>query len=166
MNKILTTGMIAFGVSLLAGCSGQLNTAQLLKDPKKKAEVIEALCADPVTASEVADQMAKTPACISTITSNNSLIRQLTSEGNLSGMLHSDTATSYNLMADLVSVSSKDSVATHRMVAYMLTNGEMRAELHREMQESKAGKEKKHKDHKDKDHKEKSGHKKGKHKDA
>jgi hypothetical protein len=162
MNTISRVFPFILAATLLGGCAGQQTTAQLLKDQKKKAELIEALCSDPGTASEVAEQMAKTPACIQTITANNSLIRQLTSEGNLSGMLKSDTATTYNLMADLVMVSSKDSVATYRLVAYVLGNSEMRAEVKRQLHEKgNSGKDKKHKEHKD--HKEKGSHHKANH---
>jgi hypothetical protein len=159
MKKVQNSLIVVLGMSLLASCGGQQNTATLLKDPKKKAEIIAALCNEPQSTADVADQLAKTAGCVQTLTANTSLIRQITSEGNLSGMLKSDTATTYNLMADLIAVSSKDSVATDRMTTLILANENLRASLHNKMHDkAKSGKEKKHKEKK-----EKSAHKKGKH---
>ncbi len=163
MKKVLKTIILIPAIGLLAGCGAKQSAEQILKDQKKKSEVVEALCKDPESAALLAEQLAKTPGDIQILTSNNSLIRQMTSEGNLSGLLKSDTATSYNLMADLIAVSSKDSVATHRLATLILANDALREELRNERKEKskdkekgKDGKEKKHKEHKGK-------HKKGKH---
>ncbi len=144
----------------LASCSNHQTTAQLLKDEKKKEEIIAALCDDQTLTAEVAEHMAKNPACVQTITANNSLIRQLTSEGNLTAISKSDTATTYNLMADLIAVSGRDSVTTLKMAMFVVANQPVRHEVKELMHEGKKEeKEKKHKEHKD--HKDK--HKKGKH---
>jgi hypothetical protein len=147
-----------FSASVLAGCSSQQTTAQLMKDQKKKEEIITALCEDPQLSAEVAEHMAKNPACIQTLTANNGLIRQITSEGNLTAMLKSDTSTTYNLMADLIAVSGRDSVATVRIAGLIMTNEPVRSAVKEMMHEKGKAKEKKHKEHKDKEK-----HKKGKH---
>ncbi len=162
MKTFTSICLFAFSATLLSSCSGHQTATQLLNDPKKKAEILTAICNDKQVLGDFTSELSKNEAAIQTVSENKDLIRMMMVEHRMSGMMEADTAVKAIFLGNMVSMAAKDSLFCDQLGHAILRNHTVKSTVSKILLDAKDKKEKKHKEHKE--HKEAKEKKKDKHK--
>jgi hypothetical protein len=153
MINLKSYGVLITGALFLISCNNNKNVADLLKDEKKKDEVMNTISNDPLLVAGFADHLSKSAPGIDALAGSKDLMKQLHAESRIGIMLKNDSSMAETTLSNLANVAAKDSASARNLGNAVLNNEKMRRVIEDILDEkSKSGKEKKH-----------SGHKKHKH---